>query len=292
MVNLQRTTEVGSFRRIAVILMAIVAAVIMSGTSALDASAAAAKMTAPKLVAEKTYGSGDTHPYKKQTSTLKVNWKSVSGAKKYDVYIMGGQYKTWTKYKTVTTTSCTVTGLKRTTEYKFKVRAVSGNTYSAFSSVQTLKTARMDYDQAGWEAMCRIVYHEVGQINNSMWDKPIVYVADCVANQYVAAKYTNNKTWAPYYRKYTSVQQVIYNSGGFMSSAALTRDGATYSKVPSKVKLAVWGAVYGKTTYKGIKNDYNVYFWCNRSYKTNSSKIAYSFKIPWGYFNVWRSYWG
>jgi hypothetical protein len=77
-----------------------------------------------------------------------------------------------------------------------------------------------------------------------------------------------------------------------MSSAGLARDGAVYSKVPEKVKLAVWGAVYGKTTYKNIKNDYNIYFWCNRSYYSNSSKIAYTFKIPWGYFNVWRTYWG
>ena len=54
----------------------------------------------------------------------------------------------------------------------------------------------------------------------------------------------------------------------------------------------VGSGVYAKTTYKKIQNDYNVFYWCNRSYKQNSSKIAYSFKIPWGYFNIWRSYWG
>jgi hypothetical protein len=77
-----------------------------------------------------------------------------------------------------------------------------------------------------------------------------------------------------------------------MSSSQLTKDGAAYKNVPDRVKKAAWGAVYGYTYYKNIKNDYSVYYWCNRSYKINSSKIAYTFKIPWGYFNVWRSYWG
>ncbi|MGN0623437.1 MAG: fibronectin type III domain-containing protein, partial [Oscillospiraceae bacterium] len=72
----------------------------------------------------------------------------------------------------------------------------------------------------------------------------------------------------------------------------LARDGATYGKVTERVKLAVYGAVYAKTALNGIKNDYGVFFWCNRSYKQNDKRIAYSFKIPWGYFNVWRSYWG
>ena len=169
---------------------------------------------------------------------------------------------------------------------------MNGSAASAYSKTQTIKTARMDFNKAGWEAMCRIVYHEVGKMSGSEWDKPIVYVADCVANQYVAAKYTKNAMWKAYYARYNNVQDIIYKSGGFMSSAQLSRDGANYSNVSTRVKKAVHGAVYGKTMVNGIKNDYNVYFWCNRSYKTNSSKIAYSFKIPWGYFNVWRTYWG
>lgn len=287
------TTQRSIMKRITIIIMALVALVIMSFTDAVSADAASAsKLSTPKMTAEKTYDSSATHPYNKQTNTLTVNWGKVSGAQRYELYIKGGKYSKWTKYKVVTANKCTVSNLKRTTEYQFKVRAVNGNKYSAYSSVQKLKTARMDYDKDGWEAMCRIVYHEVGAIDDDMWDKPIVYVADCVANQYVGAKYVNNKTWAPYYRRYSSVQQVIYNSGGFMSSTGLARDGAVYSRVPKKVKLAVWGAVYGKTTYKGIKNDYNVYFWCNNSYRNYSSKVAYAFRIPWGYFHVWRSYWG
>ncbi len=261
-------------------------------TDGLTAEAAAAKLATPKMVEQVNYGSDFTHPYNKQTSTIKVHWTSVKGATSYELYIKGGKYKSWKKYKTVKATNCTVSNLARTTTYQFKVRAVKGKTLSAYSKTQTIKTARMDFDKAGWEAMCRIVYHEVGQMSGSMWDKPIVYVADCVANQYVAAKYTNNPMWKAYYRNYKNVQDIIYRSGGFMSSAQLSRDGANYSNVSRRVKQAVFGAVYGKTHYNGIANDYNVYFWCNRSYKTNSSKIAYTFKIPWGYFNVWRTYWG
>ena len=66
----------------------------------------------------------------------------------------------------------------------------------------------MDFNKAGWEAMCRIVYHEVGKMSGSEWDKPIVYVADCVANQYVAAKYTKNAMWRSYYARYNNVQDL------------------------------------------------------------------------------------
>lgn len=261
-------------------------------TEGFSADAAAAKLSTPKMITQVDYGNEFTHPYNKQTNTIKVHWSKVSGASKYELYIKGGKYKSWKKYKTVKDTNCTVTGLQRTTSYQFRVKAVNGSSASAYSKTQTIKTARMDFNKAGWEAMCRIVYHEVGKMSGSEWDKPIVYVADCVANQYVAAKYTKNAMWRSYYARYNNVQDIIYKSGGFMSSAQLSRDGANYSNVSTRVKKAVHGAVYGKTMVNGIKNDYNVYFWCNRSYKTNSSKIAYSFKIPWGYFNVWRTYWG
>lgn len=252
-------------------------------------------LSKPKLISATRYENSDTHPFNKQTNTLVVRWNAVKNAKQYQVYVKGGKYKNWTKYKTVNAkyTKCTVTGLKRATEYTFKVRAVNGTSYSAFSGNQLLKTARMDFDRAGWEAMCRIVYHEVGQINNSTWDKPMVYVSDCIVNRYSAAKYySGSNAWKSSYRNYSNIQSIIYNSGGFMSSAGLTRDGATYARVPARVKNAVYSAVYDVTSYKGIKHDYDIYFWSNTSYRPNSYKVAYSYRIPWGYFNIWRSYWG
>lgn len=277
------------FVKVSIMLAVIISMVMMANVNA----DAAGSLKKPSLLGEKTYSTEYTHPNNKQTNTIKLHWKKVSNAVSYEVYIKGGQYSDWKKYKTVSGDNVTVTGLKRTTEYSFKIKAIGRNKESSdFSSVQKIKTSRINYNQAGWEAMCRIVYHEVGMINDPMWDKPIVYVSDCVVNRYAAAKYGNSKTWAPYYKHYNNIQDVIYKSGGFMSDAGLRRDGATYNRVPTKVKKAVWGAVYGKTYYNGIANDYKVYYWCNRSYKTNSPKIAYTFRIPWGYFNIWREYWG
>lgn len=261
--------------------------------SAVAADEKKVTLSKPVFVEEAKYESEATHPYNKQTNTLIVDWKDVKNAKKYELYIKGGKYgTTFVLYKTVTKSTCTVTGLERCTNYKFRVRAVNGTTKSSYSNTVTLKTARMDFNKAGWEAMCRIVYHEVGGINDSFWDKPIVYVSDCVVNTYVAAKYTNNKIFAPYYKKYKTVQDIIYKSGGFMSDANLTKRGATYAKVTNKVKTAVWGAVYAKASLNGINNDFKIFYWSNRSYYTKSSKISYSFKIPWGYFYVWNTYWG
>ena len=277
--------------RTALILLTLTA-IIFTGMGSINASAAVQKIVTPTLTAEARYDSSATHPYNKQTSQLNVRWNKCSGANSYDLYVKGGKWSNWARYKTTSSTSVTVTGLKRTTSYQFKVKANYGKLSSGFSSVQTLKTARMDYDADGWQAMCRIVYHEVGQINSSVWDRPIVYVADAVANRYVGAKYANVSPWVSYYRNYKTVQSMIYNSGGFMSSAGLTRDGATYARVPAKVKTAVYGAVYGVTAYNGIANNYKVYYWCNRSYNSTSSKVAYSFKIPWGYFLIYKTYWG
>lgn len=247
-----------------------------------------------KMISEAKYGNDSTHPFNNQTSAITLNWKPVKNAVRYQIYIKGGKYKSWKKYKTIfaTDTSYTVKKLQRNTQYSFKVRATAPGVTGAFSSVQKISTARIDYDWAGWQAMCRIVYHEVGQMSDSMWDKPIVYVSDCVVNRYEAAKYLNDSTWAPYYRNYGSVQSMIYSSGGFMSDAGLARDGATYSRCTKRVKLAVYGAIYDKATVSGIKNDHDVFYWSNTSYKPNSWKIAYSYRIPWGYFNIWSEYWG
>lgn len=245
-----------------------------------------------KLVAEAKYNSGETHPFKHQTSQMKIRWNAVEGADSYQLYVKGGKYTAYTKVADTRELSYTVKGLARIKTYKFKVRAVSGGVKGKFSSVQTLKTARINFDKAGWQAMCRIVYHEVGGINDKMWDAPIVHVADCVVNRFEAAKFLDDPTWAPYYASYKDVQSIIYDSGDFMSDAGLRYDGATYANCTTTVKKGVYGALYSKTMLSGEKPSKKVFFWSNTSYKPNSKKIAYSYKIPWGYFNVWKEYWG
>ncbi len=241
------------------------------------------------------YNTGETHPWGAQTSSIKVRWLPVDNAENYEVWVQGGQYKSWTKVKTLVAGkhAFTVKNLNRDTAYKFKVRASASGCYGSFSDVQTLRTARIDFDKAGWEAMCRIVYHEVGGVNDSMWNEPIVHVADCIVNQYEAAKYLDDPTWAPYYRNYTSIQNIIYYSGGFMSDAGLAADGATYANTTNLVRNAVYGAVYDKIKVDSIPHDRNVYFWCNTYYCPSGYKVGYVYSIPWGgWFSIWREYWG
>ena len=258
-------------------------------------TAATGSLAKPAMIGERTYDTDYTHPYNKQTSQIKVHWNAVSGAAKYKVFVKNGQYSSWTNVATTTACEYLVSGLRRDTSYAFAVQAVdaSGKT-SELSAAVNIKTARMDYSAAGWQAMCRIVYHEVGGAAGSFWDKPIVYVADCVANQYVCAKYTLQGVWPKYYSRYPSVESVIYTSGGFLSDAKLTARGATYARVTERVKKAVWGAVYGVTYYAGIANDYNIFYWSNSATAKSDSRIAYGYKLPWGssYMYIWRQYWG
>ncbi len=257
-------------------------------------SAGEAEIAKVKMKSESKYDSASTHPYGKQTSCIRLSWKPVENAERYQIYIKGGKYKSWTKYKTVfaDVTSYTVKKLSRNTAYQFKVRGIAAGVKGPFSSVQRISTSRIDFDSAGWQAICRIVYHEVGGINDDMWNEPIVHVADCVVNRYEAAKYLDDGLWSPYYRNYNSVQSVIYSSGGFMSDYGLARDGASYANCTKTVKLAVYGALYDKVTIDDIKHDDNIFYWSNSGYKPSGSKVAYSYKIPWGYFNIWSEYWG
>ncbi len=271
---------------------AVASADVIGGVSGFSSSVQAAAPAQVKLESEARYNSGKTHPFKYQTSRMTIRWKAAKGAKKYQLYIKGGKYSKYTKIAETTKLSYTVKGLQRIKTYKFKVRGVNGSRKGAFSKVQSLRTSRINFDSAGWKAMCRIVYHEVGNIDDPMWDAPIVHVADCVVNRYEAAKYLDDPTWAPYYANYSSVQSMIYNSGDFMSDAGLTYDGATYSRCTSTVKKAVYGALYNRVMLSGEKPNKKVFFWSNTSYKPQSKKIAYSYKIPWGYFNVWKQYWG
>ncbi len=248
-----------------------------------------------KLRGEIKYNTGDTHPWGAQTNSMKIRWNAVDNAAYYEVWVMGGQYSKWTKVKKLDADkkAFTVKDLNRDTTYKFKVRAASTSCYGAFSDVQTLRTARMDFDIGGWQAMCRIVYHEVGGVNDPMWNEPIVHVADCIVNQYEAAKYLYDPMWSAYYRNYTSIQNIIYYSGGFMSDWGLAADGATYANTTELVRNAVYGAVYDKVKVDSIPHDRNVYFWCNTYYYPSSYKVAYTYRIPWGgYFAIWREYWG
>ena len=74
-------------------------------TEGFSADAAAAKLSTPKMTAQINYGSEFTHPYNKQTNTIKVHWSKVKGAEKYRVYYKGR--KGWTRLADTTSTAYT-----------------------------------------------------------------------------------------------------------------------------------------------------------------------------------------
>lgn len=236
-------------------------------------------LSTPKLVAEKLYDvspSNETHPTGKQTSQINVMWKKVSGAKKYEVQVKSSsdsRYKKWKTVKTVTATESAtqhykVSNLKRITNYKFRVRAVSDKTKSKYSSTQSINTARMNYSTNDFKAVCQIVYHEVGQSSsNRAWDKPIVLVSDAMINTWVGKQYTKDSRFTGYYKWAKSISDIVYDRGhlgmAWDYNARKSNRDSVYKKIPKKIKNAVYGALYGKTMVGKVANDYYVAYWCN-----------------------------
>lgn len=72
-------------------------------------------------------------------ASVTLTWSKAKNAESYAVYMYSEKTKKYEKYKTVTGTKCTVTGLKAGTKYKFKVISYSKingkNTQGNFSTV-------------------------------------------------------------------------------------------------------------------------------------------------------------
>lgn len=86
-------------------------------------------LSAPKLVS-----ATDT------TSGIKIKWDKVSGAAKYRVFYKAGS-GSWTKIADTTSTSCTWTGAKSGTNYKFTVRCISSDAKSYTSGYDSVGVA-------------------------------------------------------------------------------------------------------------------------------------------------------
>lgn len=71
----------------------------------------------------------------KKATSVKVTWKKVTGAKKYQVYRATKKSGKYTKIKTTAKTSYTNKKLKNGKHYFYKVRAINGSTKSAFSKI-------------------------------------------------------------------------------------------------------------------------------------------------------------
>lgn len=75
-------------------------------------------------------------------TSAKIVWNKINGAVKYDVYQSTGSSNSFKKVKSVTTNSCTVSGLKAGIKYNFKVVAVGKSSNSALSSVKSITTLK------------------------------------------------------------------------------------------------------------------------------------------------------
>jgi hypothetical protein len=92
-----------------------------------------------------------TPKFSKTTSaktSVQLTWKKVTGATGYTLQKYDSAKKAWVTVKSVSssTTSYKVTGLKKNTSYKFRIRAYKkvGSTtlYSGWSTTQTVKTKK------------------------------------------------------------------------------------------------------------------------------------------------------
>ncbi len=66
------------------------------------------------------------------STTIKVSWGKVSGAKKYEVYRKEGSSKSWKKIATTSKTSYTDKKVKNKKNYTYTVKAVNGKILSGF----------------------------------------------------------------------------------------------------------------------------------------------------------------
>ncbi len=112
------------------VMSAVLSAVLLTGSAgtavltmesvSVSASAAAAKLAGPTKLKKSV-----------TTSSVTLSWNKVSGASAYRVCKYDASTGKYVKYKDVTGTSCTISGLKASTTYKFKVITLkkSGKTY-------------------------------------------------------------------------------------------------------------------------------------------------------------------
>lgn len=75
------------------------------------------------------------------SGSLKLTWKAVAGADKYEVYRSTSKNGTYSRIATTTKTNFTNSGLKKGTTYYYKIRAghSKSSVYSIYSTIKSLK---------------------------------------------------------------------------------------------------------------------------------------------------------
>ena len=216
--------------------------------------------------------------------SFKLFWNKVSGAEKYELYIKqaDGSYKLM---KTTTATSFTTATAAYGKQYSYKMRAVKGNTKSAYSNVVNAKnTKKLQTPSA------KVTVNANGSFTLS-WNKVAgatrygIYMLGA-DGKYSWIKSTSATSWttgtAQYGKKYTYKVFAVNDNNKSVASNFSSAFSATNNKklqTPS-LKVAVnkngsfklsWGKVTGATSYKlYIKQ-------ANGSYKLMKTTSATSF---------------
>ncbi len=97
-----------------------------------------------KSKTESSYNSGLSCKYlaapkvetKVYTSTIKLSWDEIRGAKEYTIYRKASGESKWTKVATTTKLSYKDTAIKSNKTYSYRVKAINGKTVSSYKTVK------------------------------------------------------------------------------------------------------------------------------------------------------------
>ena len=97
------------------------------------------KITAPWAEVKVTMETPSVKAANRSIKSIKISWKKITGAEKYQVYRSVKKNKGFKKVKTTKKTYWINTKLKTGKKYYYKVRAISGTEKSSFSNVKSAK---------------------------------------------------------------------------------------------------------------------------------------------------------
>lgn len=217
------------------------------------------------------------------SSAIKLTWNKASDATGYEVwYLKNG--KTWTKYKTVTGTSLTISNLTANKEYNFRVRAyrktASGNVTGSAKQIDVYtklkKTTGLKLSKATtsgvkltWSKVSGAEGYEVYYYKNGAWSKIKNTSTNSVSISGMKSG-TTYKFLVRAYRKAGSGYVYGENSASFSAQTLLAQ--VTNLKASARKASSItlkWDKVTGATGYEVYR--YNGSKWVKiATVKTNS----------------------
>lgn len=199
------------------------------------------------------------------TTSIKLQWKKVSGANGYRVYMYDSQKKAYVAKGSTTSLSYTVTGLKAGTTYKFYLKAYinhsSGKIYSGSSatlSATTLPASPTSLTVTGitatsvsfkWKKVSGATLYTVYKYNTST--KKYVSLATTSGTSYTA-KASKGEKCSFRVKAIKKLGSVLWYSGSSatLSVSALPAAPSLTAKASGTAASLSWKAVKGATDYE------------------------------------------